>query len=74
MLEVVRFFRQQQLLRVADPAGVATLEGIARQATPSRLKWLLHNYLFIRIPLVHPQRFLAWLAPKLDLLYTRGFA
>ena len=72
--QTVEFLRQQQLLRVSDPQGVALLEAIARRASPARWKWLLHNYLFIRIPLLRPQRFLAWLAPKLGLLYTRACA
>lgn len=72
VLQTVEFLRQQQLLRVDDPGGVALLEAIARRANPARWKWLLHNYLFIRIPLLRPQRFLGWLAPRLDFLYTRG--
>ena len=74
VVQTVEFLRQQQLLRVNDPQGVALLEAIARRANPARWKWLLHNYLFIRIPLVRPQRFLGWLAPKLGFLYTRGCA
>jgi putative peptide zinc metalloprotease protein len=68
----VEFLRRQQLLRVDDPGGVALLEAVARQANPARWKWLLHNYLFVRIPLVRPQRFLGWLAPRVGFLYTRG--
>lgn len=37
-------------------------------------QWLLHHYLFVRVPLVRPDRFLRatvhWVAP----LFTRGFA
>ncbi len=72
--QTVEFLRGQQLLRVDDPGGVALLEAIARRANPARWKWLLHNYLFFRIPLVRPQRFLAWLAPRVGFLYTRGCA
>lgn len=41
--------------------------------TPSFWKWLLTNYLFLRVPLVRPDRFLDWLAPKLGFLYSKFF-
>ena len=37
---------------------------------PNRLLWLLKNYLFLRIPLVHPDRFLRLLLPGVEPLYT----
>ncbi|MFK7964434.1 MAG: efflux RND transporter periplasmic adaptor subunit [Burkholderiaceae bacterium] len=67
------FFRQQQLVLVNDAGGVAFLSQVAQRSKLSTWKWLLHNYLFIRIPLVQPQRFLQWLAPLCSLFYTRGF-
>ncbi|MGB7306068.1 MAG: HlyD family efflux transporter periplasmic adaptor subunit [Burkholderiaceae bacterium] len=74
VVQVAEFFRQQQLVHVRDASGVAYLGELARRATLSRWKWLLHNYLFIRIPLVRPQRFLQWLAPWCAFFYTRTFA
>ncbi len=71
---LVTFLRQHQLLRASDPGAVAVLGEIARRAHASRWKWLLHNYLFFRIPLVHPDRFLGWLAPRTGWLFTRTFA
>lgn len=67
------FFRQQQLVLVNDASGVAFLAQVAERSKLSIWKWLLHNYLFIRLPLVQPQRFLQWLAPLCSLFYTRGF-
>jgi putative peptide zinc metalloprotease protein len=71
--KIADFFRQQQLVHVRDAGGVAFLNQLAERAKISRWKWLLHNYLFIRIPLVRPQRFLQWLAPWCELFFTRGF-
>ncbi|MFT3802451.1 MAG: HlyD family efflux transporter periplasmic adaptor subunit [Burkholderiaceae bacterium] len=71
--QLARFFRQHLLLRAADPGSVDYLKQAARAARPARWKWLLHNYLFIRVPLVRPQALLARLAPALGFLYTRGF-
>ncbi len=58
------FLRAQQLLR--DPV---------RRTHAARFgwRWWLHNYLFLRIPLVRPARPLAWLAPRLAPLWSRGF-
>ncbi len=71
--EVGRFFRRQQLVQVTEASGVAFLSELARRSKLSHWKWLLSNYLFIRVPLVRPQRFLQWLAPWCDLFYTRSF-
>lgn len=67
------FFRQQQLIQVTDARGVAYLTELANRAKLSRWKWLLHNYLFIRIPLVRPQRFMQWLAPWCEVFFSRTF-
>lgn len=74
VMRVAQFLRQHQLLRASDAAGVAQLAAAAAARRTAYWKWLLHNYLFIRIPLVRPQRLLAWLAPRCGLFYTRGFA
>ncbi len=36
-------------------------------------QWLLHNYLFFRVPLLRPDRWLARWAPRLDFLFRPGF-
>ncbi len=69
----VVFLRQHQLLRTSDAAGVGVLAQIERRARKSRWEWLLHNYLFIRLPLVRPQRFLQAITPMLGFVFTRGF-
>ena len=43
----------------------------AEAAKQSWGKWLLHHYLFFRIPLVRPQAFLAASWPVVSLLFTR---
>jgi putative peptide zinc metalloprotease protein len=52
------------LMRVGQDA-VAEFSRIANAGKPPLWKWLIHNYLFIRVPLFRPDRFLAqtqWLA------------
>lgn len=40
----------------------------------SWMQWLLHNYLFFRIPLLKPDRWLQRWAPRLDFLFSACFA
>lgn len=58
-------------LRGADNSASLADQAVKRR--PGFWMWLLHNYLFIRIPVFNPDRFLAWLAPRLSWLYTRTF-
>lgn len=62
---------------IANNLVVARSEGatqyFAQQKRDSRqgaLRWLIHNYLFVRIPLLRPDRWLDRLAPKLAWLFT----
>ena len=56
------FLLHHQLVRAARP----------KAAVPA-WRWLLDNYLFIRIPLVRPQQWLDRLLPRVRWLYTPGF-
>ena len=71
--QLAGFFRKHQLLRQSNAAGVDYLRDAARRARVGRWRWLLHNYLFFRIALVRPQRFLQAVAPWLGKLYSRPF-
>jgi len=70
VLVFVRFLEQHQLLRLPIQAlDTLRLQGEARRRLDAR--WLLHHYLFFRIPLAHPQRWLRYAATHLDWLFTR---
>lgn len=71
--EVARFLSGQGFLdlRGADFSGALAKQQAARR--PGFWKWLLANYLFIRIPLFNPDRFLGWVAPRVGFLYSRTF-
>lgn len=59
------FLRANGLVSREDPAATEEFERIERAGWPAWWKWLVHNYLFVRIPLVRPDRFLErtrWLA------------
>ena len=70
----VGFLRQHQLLRISTAQGTRSLEQMRLKAAGSRWKWLLHNYLFFRVPLVRPQRWLQRALPWVGFTFTRGFA
>jgi putative peptide zinc metalloprotease protein len=74
VLQMLGFFKQHHLLRVGDANGVADLEKAAIKAKPDFWKWLLHNYLFIRVPLFKPERWLKATAPFLSVFYSKAFA
>lgn len=69
---LVKFLQQNQLLQVM-PGTAGQLAGLLHQRRGSTAKWLLHNYLFLRVPLVRPDRWLGRWAGRLDFLFTRGF-
>lgn len=73
VLQAARFFESQQLLQ---PVGLRAVQGMAehhKKLQGSWLKWLLHHYLFFRVPLVNPDAWLTrwrWLA---DWFFGRTF-
>lgn len=74
VLAVVEFMVMHQL--VQPEGGDASRKMAARleQIQGSPLKWLLHHYLFFRIPLVKPDAWLGRWLPVANLFFTRIFA
>ena len=73
VLEMVRFLRANCLVRVDNQQGI---EGLIHQVKAGKrvwYKWIVHNYLFVRIPLVRPDRMLNGTLPLLQPLFTRSF-
>lgn len=68
------FLSQNFLLCAASPQASERLASIAAKRSKRDLRWLLHHYLFIRVPLLRPDRFLAATLPYISFLYTRAFA
>ncbi len=59
-----QFLKHNRLVQQARPAN----------GSRSLWKWLLDNYLFIRIPLVRPMRLLRAMQPWTEWIFTRWFA
>jgi putative peptide zinc metalloprotease protein len=73
LLHLLVFLAQQQLLRASDAAGSDRLVALRKARSATGWKWLLHNYLFIRIPLWRPGRFLRATMPWVAPLFSRTF-
>lgn len=71
---VTRFLAENQLLQSWGAAAAGKLAERERLAHPTFGQWLLHNYLFIRLPLVRPDAWLSRWARYLDFLYSKRFA
>ncbi|WP_394063517.1 site-2 protease family protein [Alcaligenes sp. WGS1538] len=71
---LVAFLEHNSLLRADTPEASARLGAIAARQRRRDLRWLLHNYLFIRVPLVRPDRLLQRMLRCLSFIYTRWFA
>ncbi len=72
--QLYAFLLQSQLLEIHDPAHTRELVARFRKTTASRINWLLHHYLFFRIPILHPSRTLQRLLPWLDWVFSRATA
>ena len=66
------FLQQNQLLRVPPGQAPRLAEQLARRQG-TIWQWLLHNYLFFRIPLIKPDAWLARWAPQVAFFYSREF-
>lgn len=62
---LTRFLADNQLLRLDSPADVSRVLDRSQKMRRSPMEWLLHNYLFFRVPLIKPQALLARLRPAL---------
>jgi putative peptide zinc metalloprotease protein len=68
--DLVRFLFSFDLLRTSSPEATANLIRKAQRQRGSWGRWLLHNYLFIRIPLLRPDRFLNATYPYLRFVFS----
>lgn len=66
----LRVFLERHGLLKATPQSLARLQRGPRGPGWLSLRWWLHHYLFFRIPLLRPQRWLAALAARLNWLFT----
>lgn len=70
---LVEFLARSQLLKPTQPKDLARLLSIHDAHETSWIAWLLHHYLFFRLPLVRPDRMLDALLPYVAWLGGKGF-
>lgn len=73
VLALLQFLQNNELLHAGQPAQRDLLLKIAASRRLSAWKWLLHHYLFFRIPLVKPEAFLTRTLPYLGFLFRPAF-
>lgn len=66
---LMHFLEQHNLLQANSCAAVNRLRQRAAQMKKNPYEWLLHNYLFFRVPLIRPQLWLAAIMPFLNWLF-----
>ena len=69
--EMLVFLGQHDLVNVSALEQLQKLRRANNAGKTTWWKWLLHHYLFIRIPLMHPDRFLSRMLPVVEPLYSR---
>ncbi|UTW06974.1 HlyD family efflux transporter periplasmic adaptor subunit [Pseudomonas benzenivorans] len=72
-VEAFAAFLQKNQLSQPVLGAAANLAELLRKQRGSAGQWLLHHYLFLRIPLVRPDAWLSRWAPRLDALFSRNF-
>ncbi|WP_420905189.1 HlyD family efflux transporter periplasmic adaptor subunit [Candidatus Magnetaquiglobus chichijimensis] len=72
--EVLKFLADNHLLRSAHPETTRRFHRLALAKRGHWLTWLLHHYLFFRIPLIRPDHFLNRTYPLARPLYGAFFA
>lgn len=71
--QLARFLSENQLVQVEGAGSAGKLAERLQRLQGSPLQWLLHRYLFFRIPLLRPDAWLGRWQPVADLFYTRTF-
>jgi putative peptide zinc metalloprotease protein len=71
--EIARFVERAGFTRALGPAGTARLLAAGNAGKHGWGTWLLHNYLFLRLPLLAPDAALTRAMPYLDFLFRPVF-
>lgn len=72
--ELCSFLSAQQLVRVQDQQATVRLQSLHAATRVSWWRWLVHHYLFIRIPIWRPDAFLQRALPWVEPLFDRRVA
>lgn len=73
VIDVAQFLKANQLTRPDEPSSARQLANRKVAIRGSAWTWLLHHYLFFRIPLFRPDAWLAKIEPLCRPVQTRSF-
>ncbi len=68
--QVIQFFTRNHLTEASGQQAIEQLTRRSKGAKKGWLSWLIHNYLFIRIPLWKPDRFLGATLSRIEPLFN----
>jgi putative peptide zinc metalloprotease protein len=71
--ETIEYLQKNQLTETDARGSWHHYHTVADAGKHSLLQSLVHNYLFFRIPLFHPQKFLQRWLPAVSFLFSKGF-
>jgi len=69
-----QFLQANELVRTDDRASVERFNNTRRAQASALGKKLMHSYLFFRIPLIHPDKFLTRTLPYIRFIFSKQFA
>ena len=72
IVRFAQFAREAGLLQATSAAETAQMAGAKAMGRKSAASWLVHNYLFVRLRLVNPDRFLTAALPLVRWIFTRA--
>ncbi len=73
ILRLAAFCRHANLLRPGSEQDASDFAAQAEAAKHGAATWLVHNYLFLRLRLVNPDRFLRGLLPFVNWMFSRFY-
>jgi len=73
LADLLDFLGAHHLLDAGMAEDTRRLAQAARALKPSWSRWLLHNYLFVRVPLLRPRALLERLGPAVAWVFRPGF-
>lgn len=74
VIALLTFLQTHQLIKVISANQVDQLIAKKTASQQNKLSWLLKHYLFIRIPLIKPQRLLAAILPFIGWVFSQTMA
>ncbi|MDD2895881.1 MAG: HlyD family efflux transporter periplasmic adaptor subunit [Aliarcobacter sp.] len=67
----IEFLKNNNLILCEEIQDIQRIKNVHKQSKQNIFKWLIHNYLFIRFPLVKPDKWLEENKNRINFLYSK---